>query len=145
MLARPDGVQHAALELAAALWPDFLAGSCSRVALFYSRAPQGDAPDPVLVLVAPPLVVPQPPVRQPPLTQLPPETLVLGIIGELVVARLILAFIEALRAENTLRLRAMDRAKCNVENRLGDLRLAERRQLQEVTTSEILELVNGAV
>lgn len=144
MLARPDRVERAALELAAIIWPAYLDGSITKLTLLHSREPRGDAPDPVSTVAAPPLLVPATSDRQPPLLHLPPETLVVGLIGELVIARLNLAFVEALRAENTLRLRAMDRAKRNVENRLGDLRQTERQLLQELTTNEILEIVNGA-
>jgi F-type H+-transporting ATPase subunit gamma len=145
--AMPVRAAHAtvtALGLAETLWPAYRAGQVTRLAILHSLAPSGDVPHPVCVALAPLTGRSlQPRAPLPPLTQVPPEHLVGQLAGELLIARLIHALVEAVQAENQLRLRAMERAKRNVESRLADLRLAECRLAQELTTNEILELVNA--
>lgn len=79
-----------------------------------------------------------------PLTYLSPGRLVELLVGEYFLAELARAALEAFAAENAERLRTMQSARTNIENRLEDLRGTERRARQEEITTELLDVVAGA-
>ncbi|MGB8273802.1 MAG: FoF1 ATP synthase subunit gamma [Alphaproteobacteria bacterium] len=79
-----------------------------------------------------------------PLHNLPLEELLEKLAGEFVLAELARAAMESFASENGARLRAMESAHDNIEEKLGDLRQAERRLRQEESTAELLDVVTGA-
>jgi F-type H+-transporting ATPase subunit gamma len=78
------------------------------------------------------------------LTNLSPVLLLERLAAEYVYAQLCQAAMHAFGAENEARLATMAAARTNIQTRLEALRQTERRQRQEKTTAEILELAVGA-
>jgi F-type H+-transporting ATPase subunit gamma len=82
--------------------------------------------------------------REPPLHQLPPRTLLESLAREYLFAELAAALMESLASENGARLRTMDAASHNIDDRLEKLQRKERAARQEQTTSDMLDVVTGA-
>ena len=80
----------------------------------------------------------------PPLFQLPPETLLERLSWEYLFAEIAAALMESLASENGARLRTMDAAARNIEDRLEKLRREEQMARQEETTADMLDVVIGA-
>jgi F-type H+-transporting ATPase subunit gamma len=62
---------------------------------------------------------------------------------QLIVARLFIAFADALASEHGERLIAMQGAESNIDQRLEDLQSEYRRERQTAITSELLDLISG--
>lgn len=82
-------------------------------------------------------------VGPPPLTGMPPAELVPRLVEEHLFAELAHAVVESLAAENGARLAAMQATRRNIEERLAELRRAERRARQSSVTEEIADLAAG--
>lgn len=81
---------------------------------------------------------------QPPIIQVPPARLLRQLSWEYLFAELAAALMESLASENGERLRTMDAASRNIEDRLDKLRREERAARQEETTADMLDVVVGA-
>lgn len=81
--------------------------------------------------------------RAPPLHQLPAEQLLLRLASEYLVAELTRALMESFASENGARLRVMEAADRNIEERLAHLGGDIHALRQESTTAELLELITG--
>jgi len=79
-----------------------------------------------------------------PLHQLPPALLVRQLIGELLLAELMLVLTESFASENAARLQIMQGADHNVGEKLEQLTQASHQVRQEQITAELLEVVAGA-
>jgi F-type H+-transporting ATPase subunit gamma len=79
-----------------------------------------------------------------PLHHLPPGELLDGLAQEYLFAEIADALMESLASENAARLRTMDAASRNIDDRLEKLRREERAARQEQTTSDMLDVVTGA-
>ncbi len=82
--------------------------------------------------------------KDPPLHQLPPERLLSSLAQEYLFAELAAALMESLAGENGARLRTMDAAWRNIDDRLEKLQRKERAARQEQTTADMLDVVTGA-
>jgi len=82
--------------------------------------------------------------RNPPLHQLPPDTLLLRLVGEHLFAEITRAVTESLASENAARLRIMENADQNIGDKLKGLALKEHVLRQEAITSELFDVVTGA-
>ncbi|MBI1207678.1 MAG: ATPase [Azospirillum sp.] len=80
-----------------------------------------------------------------PLTYLAPLDLFEKLVGEYVFSRLMHAAMEAFASENGARLAAMEAAHENIETKLELLNQQARQQRQEEITTELLDVVTGAV
>lgn len=80
-----------------------------------------------------------------PLAYLAPRRLVELLTGEYFFAELAHAVAEGLAAENAARLATLQGAHANIERRLDQLAAEERRGRQEAITSELLDLLTGAL
>ncbi len=78
--------------------------------------------------------------RQRPMLNVPPAQLLESLVEEYVFAELCQAIIMAFAAENDARMRAMTRARTNVDRIRQDLKLELNQSRQEQTTTEIIEL-----
>lgn len=79
-----------------------------------------------------------------PLYHLPPDELIEGLAREYLLAEIADALMESLASENAARLRTMDAASRNIDERLEKLTREERAARQEQTTADMLEVVTGA-
>jgi F-type H+-transporting ATPase subunit gamma len=79
-----------------------------------------------------------------PLHHLPPGELLDGLAQEYLFAEIADALMESLASENAARLRTMDAASRNIDERLERLKREERAARQEQTTSDMLDVVTGA-
>ena len=79
-----------------------------------------------------------------PLHHLPPGELLDGLAQEYLFAEIADALMESLASENAARLRTMDAASRNIDDRLEKLQREERAARQEQTTSDMLDVVTGA-
>ena len=79
-----------------------------------------------------------------PMLTLRPDELLAGLIEEYVFTELCEALILGFAAENDARMRAMTRARSNVERISADLKLEYNQGRQEQTTTEIIELSASA-
>lgn len=84
------------------------------------------------------------PRRQLPLLHLPPPLLYRALLEELVCATVVRAMLDAFAAENSVRLRAMERAERNIRDRVAELTRERHRLRQETITDELLDIVSGA-
>jgi F-type H+-transporting ATPase subunit gamma len=78
-----------------------------------------------------------------PLYQLDPTILLRRLIGELLLAELVLAMIESFASENSARLQIMQAADHNIYEKLEGLTRKTRQLRQDSITSEMLEVVAG--
>jgi len=94
-----------------------------------------------------PLHVPEPSATNPldaPLHHLPPSELLEGLAAEYLFGEIANALMQSLASENAARLRTMDAASRNIDDRLRKLEGEERAARQEETTSDMLDVVTGA-
>ena len=82
--------------------------------------------------------------RTKPLHQLPPAILLQRLIGELLLAELMLALTESFASENAARLQIMQGADHSICDKIEGLTQSSRQLRQEHITSELLEVVAGA-
>lgn len=82
--------------------------------------------------------------RNRPLHHLGPDKLLQKLTGEHLFAEITRAVMESLTSENGARLRVMEAADHNMEDKLGGLRRQEQSLRQESITSELLDVVTGA-
>jgi F-type H+-transporting ATPase subunit gamma len=80
----------------------------------------------------------------PPLHHLPPDVLLAELGSEYLFAEIAHALMESLASENGARLRTMDAATHNIDDKLEKLRRDERVARQAQTTSDMLDVVTGA-
>jgi F-type H+-transporting ATPase subunit gamma len=78
-----------------------------------------------------------------PLHQLEPRVLLQRLLGELLLAELILAMTESFASENSARLQIMQAADHNIADKLQSLTRRTRQLQQDAMTSELLEVVAG--
>ncbi|MBW4982732.1 F0F1 ATP synthase subunit gamma [Mameliella sp. CS4] len=81
---------------------------------------------------------------EPPIIQMPPQQLLQQLAWEYLFAEIASALMQSLAAENVERLRTMDAASRNIEDRLDTLKRQERVARQEETTADMLDVVVGA-
>lgn len=82
--------------------------------------------------------------RQPPLHHQPPDALMESLAAEFLFAEVASALMESLASENGARLRAMEAASRNIDDRLQKLRSEQRVIRQADITSDLLDVVTGA-
>ena len=82
--------------------------------------------------------------RVEPLHSLPPGVLTEKLVEEYVMAELAHVATEALASENGARLKTMDSAHENIDEKLKELRQREHQMRQEQITLELLDIVSGA-
>lgn len=80
----------------------------------------------------------------PPLHQLKPRELLTELAGEYLLVEISRALIEALAAENQIRLGVLSAASQNITEKLEELHRKERNLRQETITTELLDVVVGA-
>lgn len=140
MTARAEGVTAVARRIAAGI------GEAGKVRILHAEhRPQASseiALRQTLPLAATQFEADTPPVS--PLLHLAPDRLLDQLSREYVFAEIAAALMESLAAENTARLRTMDAASRNIEDRLDGLRRQERAARQEETTADMLDVVIGA-
>jgi len=81
----------------------------------------------------------------PPLHQLKPRELLAELAGEYLLVEISRALIEALAEENQIRLGVLSAASQNITDKLEELRRKERTLRQETITTELLDVVVGAM
>lgn len=140
MATRIEGVLSTARQLAAAL------KDRSEIRVIFGRHSATGEFDTVVRQVLPPdrNVFEKSDGANPPLHQMPAELLLHKLIGELLLAELMLALTESFASENTARLQIMQSADHNIGDKLERLTVQSRQMRQEQITSELLEVVAGA-
>lgn len=83
--------------------------------------------------------------RSPPLHHLAPDILLQRLAGEYLFAEITRAVMESLTSENAARLLVMQGADHNINDKLETLRQSENALRQEAITSELLDVVTGAM
>jgi len=83
--------------------------------------------------------------RNPPLHQIVPEVLLQRLAGEYLFAEITRALMESLACESAARLSVMQSADRNIDDKLQTLRRSENVLRQESITSELLDVVTGAL
>ena len=81
--------------------------------------------------------------RAPPLHHIRPDVLLDRLAGEYLFAEITHAIMQSLASENGARLRVMESADRNIDDKLHGLRRNERAQRQEAITAELLDVVTG--
>jgi F-type H+-transporting ATPase subunit gamma len=122
-------------------------GRLTRVMLVYTRSSGGTTWRIVVETLLPfdlGRYVTQAPPRPSPFTYLEPKILVEKLVDELVFAELTRATVESFASESAARLHAMQSARGNIEDKLGELQRLEREGRQEEITTELLDIVIGA-
>lgn len=146
MATHVDGVLETARRAAAELYAGIEAGEVRQIDVVYAPYEPGRAFRTETLSLLPldlgPFAARPPSV--PPICNLAPQELADKLVGEFVLAELTRTAMESLASENNARLRAMETARRNIEDRLEELRLQERRLRQEQITSETLDVVTGA-
>lgn len=84
------------------------------------------------------------PTKEIPLFTTPPEQFLSHLVQQYLFVQFFGALAESLAAENTTRLRAMQSAEKNVEERLDDLTTRFNRQRQNSITAELLDVIAGS-
>jgi F-type H+-transporting ATPase subunit gamma len=147
MPTRVAGVPDSINALTAELYRRIARGEVSRVEVMFGRYHQGRGSSIERRLLLPldteSLVLLQP--RQPSLHNLRPDLLLEKLVEEYVFALLIEAVVESIASENAARFVAMERARDNVLKRLSELSQEARIARQSEITSELLDLIVGAV
>ena len=146
MASHVGGVNDVALRIAEELARGS-AGRLTRVVLVYTRS-SGGATWRIVVETLLPFDlgrhVPKRSDEPAPLTHLAPKVLFEKLVDELVFAELTRATTESFASESAARLQAMESARDNIEDKLGELRRLEREGRQEEITTELLDIVVGA-
>ncbi len=81
--------------------------------------------------------------RSPPLHHLRPKILLQRLADEYLLAEITRAIMQSLASENGARLRVMEAADRNIDDKLNTLRRNERAQRQEAITAELLDVITG--
>ncbi len=146
MASHIGGVLETARRLADALYDRIGRGEIVGVDLLFARYRSGGHSeiDKVRVLPPDPARFARARTPAPPLHDLPAEDLLERLIGEYVLAELARAAMESFASENGARLRAMESAHENIEDKLEELHRSEHRLRQEEITMELLDVVTGA-
>lgn len=95
------------------------------------------------ILPLPPETLAQRPDNAAPLHQMPPRVLLRRLVGELLLAELMLVLTESFASENAARLQITQLASHNIEGKLDVLTRSSRQMRQEAITSELLEVIAG--
>ncbi|GAB4365907.1 MAG: F0F1 ATP synthase subunit gamma [Kiloniellaceae bacterium] len=82
--------------------------------------------------------------RSPPLHHLEPALLLQRLAGEYLFAEITRAVMESFASENAARLRTMEAADRNIDDKLGDLQRRANALRQEAITEELLDVVTGS-
>jgi len=93
--------------------------------------------------VLPPRFTPRDSEAEPPLTYISAQELMEGIIEEYLYIELYAAALEAVIAENEVRIRSMDFAARNIRKKLEELTRAYNYAHQEEVTNELIEIIGG--
>jgi F-type H+-transporting ATPase subunit gamma len=116
----------------------------NRVRIVFARHRPGTGFDPTVKEVLPY----KPDLRDsdiaPPLVHLPADQLLERMAPEYLFAEISHTLMESLASENGIRMRAMDMASRNIDNRVSKLRHDADAARQEATTTEMLDVVTGA-
>ncbi len=146
MATQLDAATAIASRVAGTIYDTFLHGGATRVdVLFPLAAPDGRVtPERRSLLPLDLSRFRRPPTGERPLTYLPTDRLVEMLVGEYVMAELARAAFESFTAENEERLRTMQSARANIDNRLEDLQMDARRARQTSITEELLDVMSGS-
>jgi F-type H+-transporting ATPase subunit gamma len=147
MATRCAAVPETIQRLSAELYRRIARGEIARVEVIYARYRQGGAASIERRLLLPldlaSLKTKQS--LQPPLHNLTPIALHERLMAEYVLALLTEAAVESIASENAARLAAMESAHDNVSKKLEQLHQNARQARQSEITTELLELVTGAL
>ncbi|MEG6508976.1 FoF1 ATP synthase subunit gamma [Methyloligella sp. 2.7D] len=134
------GVPRLARHIAEAIGP------ASHVRIATAKHDPGQAAAEVASRQVLPVKLPAPgtSTRPPPLHQLPPRELLAELAGEYLLAEITRALIEAMAAENQIRLGVLTAASQNIADKLDELNRKARNLRQETITTELLDVVVGA-
>lgn len=138
MTSRVQGVTPLARRIAARL------SGLASARIVYARHMPAAAFEPAVLPVLPVGTLPASEGGTPPIVHLPPEALLASLAGEYLFAEIAHTLMETLASENGARMRAMDAASRNIEDRISVLQRDERVARQEKTTTEMLDVVTGA-
>ncbi|HEV2334271.1 MAG TPA: FoF1 ATP synthase subunit gamma [Stellaceae bacterium] len=147
MATRPDSVPETIRRLAAELYRAVADGEVTRVEVIFARHRPGSplAIERRRLFPVDFAAVALTRARPPPLHNLPAETLLEKLIADYVFALLFEAAVESLASENAARFAAMESAHDNVSKKLDTLRQDARQARQDEITTELLDLVTGAL
>jgi F-type H+-transporting ATPase subunit gamma len=140
MATHVDGLLKTARRLASWL------ADCTAVRAVFGRyrgGSQFDVEVRQLLPLAPETLAPGPDLTAP-LYQLAPALLLHRLVGEFLLAELMLALTESFASENAARLRIMQAAEHNIDDKLEGLTRRTQQLRQDAITSELLEVVAGA-
>ena len=118
----------------------------STVRVVFAAYRRGGESEPEMRQILPidPNVVAKSSSRSRPLHHLPPAALLDCLAEEYLFAQITRAVLETLASENGARLRAMESADHNIEDKLDGLSREENTQRQEAITNELLDLATGS-
>jgi len=116
------------------------------VRIVFAAYQRGGESEPEMRQILPidPQVLARAPARSLPLHHLPPAALLDRLAEEYLFAQITRAVLETLASENGARLRAMESADHNIEDKLDGLRRQENNLRQEAITNELLDLATGS-
>jgi F-type H+-transporting ATPase subunit gamma len=140
---RRDMVDAVVRKLVGRIYKSLSAGTACRVELVFARSERGQPATVVVERLLPLDLASFAPTEDPPLHYLEPGELLERLIEEYVVAVAGRAVMEAFASENWARLTTLDQAHRNLEKKLDQLRMLERRLRQEEITTELIDLVTG--
>ena len=138
MTSRVQGVTALARRIAAR----FSGVAAARIV--FARHRQGAAFDLAAIPVLPFGARSAGPGQTEPVVHLPPGDLLASLASEHLFAEIAHSLMETLASENGARMRAMDSASRNIDDRIATLQRDERVARQEKTTTEMLDVVTGA-
>lgn len=120
--------------------------SAATMRAVYAKYRQGASFDVVEKTILPlsPELMNRPAQRMPPLHQLAPRLLLEKLAAEYFFAELSDILMESFASENTARLRTMEAADNNINDKLEKLQMDERTRRQSEITEELLDVVTGA-
>ncbi|MGE0765166.1 MAG: F0F1 ATP synthase subunit gamma [Hyphomicrobiaceae bacterium] len=139
MATHVDGIPETARRLAAKL------GESETIRAVHGHSKGGASFDAELrqILPLPSENLTQPFNHAAPLHHLPPMLLLKRLVGELLLAELVLVLAESFASENAARLQIMQSASRNAASKLDDLTRRSHQSRQEAITAELLEVVAG--
>jgi len=121
-----------------------------RIALFYNRPAEGGSFQPEMQVLLPidtawleGLAARPWPGRSIPTFSLDWESLFAGLVNQHIFFTIYRAFVESMASENTSRLRAMQAAQKNIDERLEELHSTHNRLRQSSITGELLDITTG--
>lgn len=147
MASQVSGVAEAARKVADALYVRFVDRSVASAEMVYARSRVGANAEIVRRRLFPiePATFPRAVDGVPALSNLEPRRLAEQLIGEHVFAELALAALESFASENAARLATMESARLNIDQKLEELSAQERLLRQEQITTEVQDVVAGAM